>query len=125
MNQSSRAYSCSFINGECQKFKEEEKFYRNIFHVFSAISYLRLCESYIYFIREKSMWWEKSEHILMINRNIFLTLFRLRVGGGGGGGGAFDATQDLNPLLLTNDCLLRDFSSNLPRNNLVLLGFGI
>ena len=29
-----------------------------------------------------------------------LTLFRL-----GGGGGAFDATQDLNPLLLTNDCV--------------------
>ena len=24
---------------------------------------------------------------------------------GGGGGGAFDATQDLNPLLLTNDCV--------------------
>ena len=35
-----------------------------------------------------------------INRNIFLTLFRLR-----GGGGTFDATQDLNPLLLTNDCV--------------------
>ena len=26
-------------------------------------------------------------------------------GGGGGGGGAFDATQDLNPLLLRNDCV--------------------
>ena len=26
-------------------------------------------------------------------------------GGGGGGVGAFDATQDLNPLLLTNDCV--------------------
>ena len=46
----------------------------------------------------------------------FLILFRLGVGGGG----AFDATQDLYPLLFTNNCV----SSNLPRNNLVLLGFG-
>ena len=44
-----------------------------------------------------------------------------------GGGGVFDATQDLKPLLLTiasTVFLLRDFSSNLPGNNLVLLGFG-
>ena len=33
-----------------------------------------------------------------------LTLFRL-AGEGGGGGRAFDATQDLNPLLLRNDCV--------------------
>ena len=43
------------------------------------------------------------------------------------GGGVFDATQDLKPLLLTiasTVFLLRDFSSNLPGNNLVLLDFG-
>ena len=38
--------------------------------------------------------------------NYSLSLFRLGGGVGGGGGvGAFDATQDLNPLLLTNDCV--------------------
>ena len=55
----------------------------------------------------------------------FLSLFKL---GGGGRGEALDTTQDLNLLLLTNDCiyifLLPDVSSNLPRNNLVLSGLG-
>ena len=37
---------------------------------------------------------------LKIGYKIVLTLFRL-----GGGGGAFDTTQDLNPLLLMNDCV--------------------
>ena len=54
----------------------------------------------------------------------FLSLFKL----GGGGGEALDTTQDLNLLLLTNDCiyifLLPDVPSNLPRNNLVLSGLG-
>ena len=66
-----------------------------------------------------------SLNTIIITNNIvvFLTLFRLL------GGGAFDATQDFkNSLLLMNDAsavfLLRDFSSNLPGNNLVLLGFG-
>ena len=68
-----------------------------------------------------------SFNTIIITNNIvvFLTLFRLL----GGGGGAFDTTQDFkNSLLLMNDAsavfLLRDFSSNLPGNNLVLLGFG-
>ena len=45
-----------------------------------------------------------------------------------GGGAAFDTTQDLNPYysrtIASTVFLLRDFSSNLPGNNLVLLGFG-
>ena len=57
--------------------------------------------------------------------DVFLNPIRTGVGGGGG----FYATQDLNPLLLriaivSTVFLLREFSSSLFGNNLVLLGFG-
>ena len=44
--------------------------------------------------------------------------------GGGGGGEGVDATQDLNPLLPTNNCVYSVPTINLPGNNLVLLDFG-
>ena len=45
-----------------------------------------------------------------------------------GGGGVFDPTQELDPYdlrtIASSVLLLRNFSSNLPGNNLVLSGFG-
>ena len=51
------------------KLKDESKFYR------STINYSRLCELYIILLysknKEKSMHWEKSVCVLMINWDIF------------------------------------------------------